>query len=396
MLVTSTETAIQRQVQNLLSEGISAAIERENTAFDRLTGPLGRSLVLFGAGGLGRKTIAGLRRVGIEPLLLADNNPALWDKSIDNVKVVSPQEACARYGKTAAFVVTVWGGEGHDRMNDRVDFLRKLGCETVITFGPLFWKFPKVFLPHYAAAPAHEVHQQADAVMKAAGLWEDDASRREYESQIRWRLFFDFDGLADPVIHPIYFPSDLFSLTEDEVFVDCGAYDGDTVESFVSHAQAGFRKIIALEPDPTSFAKLSRKVSGMPARDSITLHQAAVGASNGTILFSGDGLPSSSVGSGSMEVRCMALDDIALPDAPTYMKFDIEGAELDALAGARRIIEQHAPVLALSSYHKQNHVWEIPSLIQSFNPDYRFFLRPHVPDVWDLVCYAIPSKRLRR
>jgi FkbM family methyltransferase len=388
------ETAFRQQMQNLLSEGVAAASQREKTQFDQITGSYSRSLVLFGAGGIGRKTLAGLRRVGIEPLLFTDNNPALWNKPIDGVNVVSPQEACKRYGQTAAFVITIWCGEGHDRMKDRVELLRHLGCERITTFGPLFWKYPEVFLPHYAAAPAHEVHEQAHAAIEAAALWGDDASRREYESQIRWRLFFDFDGLADPVAHPIYFPSDLCSLIEGEVFVDCGAYDGDTIDLFLSQEQPGFRKIIALEPDPASFAKLRRRVSDLPARDSIRLHEAAVGASNCSLLFSGDGLPSSSVGTGSLKVSCVKLDDICFDDAPTYMKFDIEGAELDALSGARRIIEQYTPVLAVCSYHKQNHLWEIPRLIHSYNPDYRFFLRPHLVEVWDLVCYAIPSKRI--
>src|SRR5439155_21742216 len=116
-----------------------------------MTEPFGRSLVLFGAGGISRKTLAGLRKLGIEPLLFADNNQALWDKQVDGISVVSPKEACRRHGRTAAFVVTIWRGEGQDRMKDRLGLLRDLGCERVVTFGPLFWKYPEVFLPHYAA-----------------------------------------------------------------------------------------------------------------------------------------------------------------------------------------------------------------------------------------------------
>ncbi len=92
------------------------------------------------------------------------------------------------------------------------------------------------------------------------------------------------------------------SLIEGEVFVDCGAYDGDTIDLFLSQQQPGFRKIIAFEPDPASFAKLRRRVSDLPARDSTRLHEAAVGASNCSLSFSGDGLPSSSVGTGSLKV----------------------------------------------------------------------------------------------
>src|SRR5215472_369266 len=207
----TTETSIRDQIQDLLREGIAGAKARENSAFDDAAGVFGKSLVLFGAGGIGRKTLAGLRKLGIEPLAFADNNPKLWEKPLQGVPVLSPQEAAARYGKIAAFIVTIWCGEGWDRMRDRVRFLRDLGCDHVTTFGTLYWKYPEIFLPHYAAAPAHEVHQQADAVLRAADLWSDDASRREYLSQIRWRLFFDFDGLADPVKHTIYYPPDLCS-----------------------------------------------------------------------------------------------------------------------------------------------------------------------------------------
>ena len=392
----TTETSIRDQIQDLLREGIAGAKARENSAFDDAAGVFGKSLVLFGAGGIGRKTLAGLRKLGIEPLAFADNNPKLWEKPLQGVPVLSPQEAAARYGKIAAFIVAIWCGEGWDRMRDRVRFLRDLGCDHVTTFGTLYWKYPEIFLPHYAAAPAHEVHQQADAVLRAADLWSDDASRREYLSQIRWRLFFDFDGLADPVKHTIYFPPDLCSLAADEVFVDCGAYDGDTLVSFLAEPKPGFKKVFAFEPDPGSFAKLSGKVAQLPTRDSIVLHKAATGAENGTILFTGDGTPAASMGAGAIQVDLVKLDDVLKDAAPTYIKMDIEGAELDAIEGARQLIARHSPVLTICSYHKQDHVWKIPLLIHSINPEYRFFLRPHLVEVWDLVCYAIPPQRLIR
>jgi FkbM family methyltransferase len=394
--MTTPETNIRRQIHDLLREGAAGATAREQSAFDQLVGPFGKSLVLFGAGGIGRKTLAGLRKLGIEPLAFADNNSKLWDAPLNGIPVMSPQQACALYGKTAAFIVTIWCGEGWDRMRDRVRFLKELGCEYVLTFGPLYWKYPDIFLPHYAAAPAHEVHEQADAVLQAADLWADEESRREYLSQLRWRLFFDFDGLADPVKHTIYFPPDLCSLVADEVFVDCGAYDGDTLASFLAEPKPGFKKVFAFEPDPASFARLSKKVAQLPARDSIVLHKAATGAENGTILFTGDGTPAASMGTGTIQVDLVKLDDILKDEGPSYLKMDIEGAELDAIEGAREVIARHSPVLTVCSYHKQDHVWKIPNLIHSINPGYRFYLRPHLVEVWDLVCYAIPPHRMLR
>jgi FkbM family methyltransferase len=185
-------------------------------------------------------------------------------------------------------------------------------------------------------------------------------------------------------------------LVADEVFVDCGAYDGDTLVSFLAQPKPGFKRAFAFEPDPANFAKLCRKVAQLPDRDSIVIHKAATGAENGSVLFAGDGTLAASMGSGTTLVDCVKLDDVLTDEPPTYIKMDIEGAELDAIEGARQIIARHSPVLAVCSYHKQDHVWKIPRLIHSINPGYRFFLRPHLIEVWDLVCYAIPPRRLIR
>jgi hypothetical protein len=74
---------------------------------------------------------------------------------------------------------------------------------------------------------------------------------------------------------------------------------------------------------------------------------------------------------------------------------DIEGAEIDALAGARRIIEKDRPVLGICVYHRQDHLWRIPLLISSLSNDYKIFLRPYSDEGWELVCYAVPINRLK-
>jgi hypothetical protein len=67
---------------------------------------------------------------------------------------------------------------------------------------------------------------------------------------------------------------------------------------------------------------------------------------------------------------------------------------VDALEGARKTIQRHAPILAICVYHRQDHVWRIPLLLRQWRDDYAFFLRPHNEEGWDLVCYAVPRARL--
>jgi hypothetical protein len=65
------------------------------------------------------------------------------------------------------------------------------------------------------------------------------------------------------------------------------------------------------------------------------------------------------------------------------------------LRGARDVIKRHRPVLAVCLYHKQEHLWQIPLLLQSLTTDYRLFLRRYSDDCWELVGYAVPEERAR-
>jgi len=381
------------KLEELFAEGECGARVREKAAFDLMAGSLRELIVLFGAGHVGRTILSGLRKVGIEPAAFVDNSTHLWNTSVEGVKVLSPEDAALRYGDKATFVITIWRGEATDRMAQREAQLVSLGCRSVVTFQSLFWKYAEVFLPHYAVDLPHRVHQQADEVRRASHLWSDDASRSEFLAQLRWRLLGDF-AMPDPVKHTVYFPLELCPLTDDEVFVDCGAYNGDSILSFLEQPKKSFQRIYSFEPDPANFTKLQKETSLLPERNLITLQRAALGARSGTVRFSGDGNEASSIGRGEMVVDCVALDEVLSETKPTYIKMDIEGAELDAINGARGIIQRHSPVLAICAYHLQDHLWKIPLLIQSINPDYSFFLHPHLVEGWDLVCYAIPKSRL--
>jgi FkbM family methyltransferase len=390
---------LERELDLLLAEERAAVCAREAAAFDDATGSLARSLVLFGAGGLGRKTLHGLRQAGLEPLAFADNNPALWDREIEGVKVHPPAEAARRFGGRAAFVVTIWRAGGGHRFERTQAQLAALGCPTAVPAALLFWKFPRLFLDYYCLGRPHAVVEQREEVRRAFGALSDDCSREVFVAQVRWRLQLDFAGLpaADPATQ--YFPPDLFMPGADDVFVDCGAFDGDTIDAFVQRRGSAFDRIIALEPDRGSFKKLRERVRQYPPaiRHRIVLHQLGVAEVSGPQRFDAEGTLSSAVNpAGQTQIECVALDDLLRDIRPTFLKMDIEGAEPAALRGARRIIRDTAPILAISAYHAPDHLWRIPRLIKSLRADYQLFLRPHNEECWDTVCYAVPPHRRTR
>jgi FkbM family methyltransferase len=385
---------LKRELESLLAESVEDAQKRESSAFDNAAGP-GLELVLFGAGNLGRRTLAGLRKIGIEPRCFVDNNSSRWGQIVDGLPLISPEEAIRLYGSVATFVVTIWGALGKDRMSTRIEQLRKLGCRSVMTFVPLYWKFPDLFLPHYTIDLPHRVHLDADRIRKAFSLMADDRSRGEFLAQLKFRLQGNFAGLPSPVEGPIYFREELFQLGKREALVDCGAFDGDTVNLFLEITAGSFNRIIAFEPDPDNFAKLSGFVNALHTeiRKRIMLHQAATGAVHERVRMEVGSGPASHLGSGECEVECLTLDSVLREVSATFIKMDIEGSELSTLAGARESIRRDSPVLAVSAYHRQGDLWNIPLCIHEMNPDYSFHLRPHMLEAWDLVCYAVPANR---
>jgi hypothetical protein len=94
---------------------------------------------------------------------------------------------------------------------------------------------------------------------------------------------------------------------------------------------------------------------------------------------------------GETTVQTVALDQ-ALPNfAPDFIKMDIEGAEPQALDGARQLIDRYRPRLAISAYHRPRHLWELLLQLQRWDLGYRFHLRGHSFNGFDTVLYALPT-----
>jgi FkbM family methyltransferase len=385
----------EAELEELLSEDAASATLRERSTFDETVNPFQGRLVLSGAGNLGRKVLRVLRANGIEPLAFTDNSAGLWGKKIEGVSVLAPADAVRQFGQSAAFVVTAFSPACDIVPIQRQ--LRELGCLRAVPFVALLWKYADQCLPHVVVDLPHRVLLEQEAVRMGFDLFQDDASRREYVAQVRWRLWQDFAALPRPSAYDQYFPDDLFTMRQGEVFVDCGAFDGDTIRSLLKRS-TDFGKIIALEPDPLSFQRLQQCVSELPAtiHSRISLGEVAAGAAQGTIHFASDGTTGAKMlEQGGTEVACDRLENILAGLGPTYVKLDVEGAENDALRGASGILARGEAIWAVCVYHKQNDLWHLPLLLRSSVPaDYQLFLRKHGGEIFDTVCYAVPAFRL--
>lgn len=335
-------------------------------------------VVCFGAGQLGRRVAR-----AVHPVLFCDNNSALWGTQVEGIPVESPKTAVERF-PGATFVVTIWHPSRTDTMAHRMNQFKCLGAAKVVPFWSLFAQYrellPNLFweLPAYYAARRDEIDGGRELL--------DSQGQAEFDRQMRLR----HGDLSEQVIAAgaQYFPEDLFRVRDNEVFVDCGAYDGDTIEDFRVATNNRFDRILAFEPDPGNFEAL-RVAVNYDSR--IAVHPYAVGARRETLRFAADGTGSRVTSNGTYEVQAISLDEALEGITPTYIKFDIEGSEPDALEGARRTLTTHRPKMAVCAYHAPDHLWRIPQMLNKLLPNSLLTLRAHCADGFDCVCYCIPQ-----
>lgn len=391
----------------LLSENISAAMRREAKEFDRLIGDPSKKVILFGSGDLGKRTLGGLRELGIGALCFADNNSKLWNSEIDGLIVLSPEEALRKYPH-AVFVLTIWSaGVGHPLREVRQQ-LNISNESKIVSFFYLYWKYPDTFLPYWRCELPHKTIEQFDLVSGASSLWSDDLSKKEYLAQVHWRITGDSSKLTSPVKFDQYFPDDLFKINNKEVFVDIGAFDGDTLEKFLEKSDEKFEHYYAYEPDPFGYKKLNEYVASFPSNIGERIKAEAIGiaSQNESIEIETPGdyfkirYPEevkNLVSKGELRyvsVPSKPIDDLEFKHAPTYIKMDVEGFEPNIIFGAKQTIKKYQPIMAIAIYHKFDHLWRLPLVVNAISDGYNFYLRPHCKAGWELICYAVPRHRV--
>ena len=335
-------------------------------------------VVVFGAGKLGRRVAS-----AVTAQVFCDNNPALWGTSIDGIPVVSPAEAIRQF-PDATFIVAIWHPSRTESMADRLAWLREIGAQHVSAFTALLPTYEDHLLPNFFWATSEYFTAHREEIARARALF-DKAGRDEFDRQLQLRMGDHSGQMIDSGIQ--YFPTNLFQLNANEVFIDCGAFDGDTIAEFLRVSNNRFTQLVAFEPDSTNFSALQAAFND---DGRIKLLPYAVSARREKLHFSTAGTGSHISPSGTSVVETITLDEALDGVKPTYIKFDIEGSELDALDGAKEIISRHRPKLAVCVYHMPNHLWRIPLRLRELLPDSLLTLRTHTADGFECVCYCIP------
>lgn len=243
---------------------------------------------------------------------------------------------------------------------------------------------PKEFMRHYL-----------EGYEWAYNFFSDSISKRLLLDRIR--MYFIGTKLVKTSEVPHYFDPEIIKLHSNEVFVDGGAFTGDTVEEFVRQANmghvGGYRHIYSFEPDNEAYKKAMKNLEHL---NGIDLVKKGLWCSDTSLEFFSDGGDGSSTfvnGVRTITVPVVSLDSFfqSKPEEelPTYIKMDVEGAEKEALLGAKNIIGKKHPKLAISAYHKPEDIYELPRIIYEMDSSYRFTLRQCEDGIYETLLYAV-------
>lgn len=300
---------------------------------DLETYPRNTSFAICGAGNMGKKSLKAIKHAGYNVRCFLDNDRCKQGKDIDGIRVCSFAEFVSSKELNKDTVVII----------DNMRLADLFGSEL----------FDLGF-------PQRNIYRTRDTIIRSA-------------------------------FGNIYFDLPQMKHDENEVFLDAGSFDGNTVREFIKWCDKKYSKIFAFEPMSEGYA-LSKK--NLEHTENVEVLKLALSDHRGDAEFSQifAGLMGSRLGSGGDYVETVQVDTIdnVMNGHPvTFIKLDIEGAELDALKGAEQTLKTYKPKLAVSLYHKNEDIYEIPLWLKEIVPEYKFYLRHYSNKRWDLVLYCI-------
>ncbi len=359
-----------------------------------------KPLVLYGMGDGADKVLKRLADFGLAAAGVFASDEFVRGQSFAGFRVERYVEAAARLGD---MTVLVCFGTEIPEVIERITAISG-EQEVLVPHVPLFGEalVDEAFIERYRAE-----------LLAAADIWADEESCLVYRGYLQG-LWSGEVGAMRAVESP---RSDIWQILqpgENEVFCDFGAYDGDTVREFVKATGGKCRRIWAFEPDTRNFRKLEAALSG---DERVRCLNCGVWSKSGQLMFAGKAGRNSCLRFDQANTKDSAVDVISLDEwyygngqtdgkvvngesingeimngemPPTFMKFDVEGAEEAALLGGRRLIGEFRPKLQVAAYHRSEDIFRLPLLLKELNPEYRLYLRhhPYIP-AWETNIYAV-------
>ncbi len=344
-----------------------------------------RPLALYGTGDGADKIIAVLENHGLKDLIAAvfASDGFVRDRSFHGFRVLSYDECCRTV--PGDFIVLVCFGSSRPEVLSQVDKIaseRELYVPDVPVYGNTL--FSRSF---------YEANKKS--MEEIFSLLSDDISRNCYKEYINYKLSGKLSLLKKCESGPED-ETALLKNVREGCYIDLGAYYGDTLKYYLDRYPF-LKKAVAVEPESHSFRKLQTCAEELESMGfNITCINALAGGRTGTELVSASrvrgtrALPNSNaVLKKVRETQVITVDSLGT-DNVSFIKFDVEGSELEALEGARKTILRDRPVMKTACYHRSEDVFTLVKKVLEIRDDYKIYMR-HTGCIpgWDTDFYFV-------
>lgn len=344
-----------------------------------------KPIYIFGAGGFGRSIAKALRVRNCNFIGFIETSPK--QKIVDGMPVLSWGDL-TEGGLEAQILIGIYNRDSP--FNALVNMANSAGFNDVLMPWDVYGQLSDELGWRYWLSGKETILVNTDYIKKTFELLSDEESKRTLLNICKFRLGLSNDYASFKHEGEQYFNSltlNHFANSSNCIYVDCGAYNGDTFMEASDKLPLTYAYLF--EPDPANFKQLV-EVAKKSNIDPICL-PLAVSDCYQILSFSGDGEGGAISLGGSVHIAATSLDEL-MPNAKVdFIKFDVEGAEVPAVMGAKQLIQRSRPILVLSLYHRPADLWEIPALIASYCLEYKFYIRQHFNNSFDCVLYAIPK-----
>ena len=375
-------------------------INEENTLWEYLK-TAGKPVVLYGTGDGADKVLARLAETGVPVSGIFASDEFVRGQQFHGFTVQAYSELMVLQKKVIVLIAFA------SELPDVMERFYKLASvhETYAPHVPVFSGEETV-----TAAWIKKYERELQTVYERLA---DAVSRETFASVLNYKLSGKLSYLQACTTNRTEDLRTIFSFGREETYLDLGAYNGDTVQEFLQLTHGRYKKIIALEPDPKNFKKLTDFVRQNELKH-ITCLQAGVWNDCGSLELTGNGGRQSTFWEADrsgfatqplsqtcsmkkkikkQQVTVVSVDAVLGNDRADYMKFDVEGVEKEALEGAAGHLVPDGngtlPKLLVAAYHHDEDLFALPMLLWKLQPEYKIYLRkhPYVP-AWEINIFA--------
>lgn len=326
-----------------------------------------KPIVIYGMGNGADKIIDTLEKYGTKVSDIFASDEFVRGHSFRGFKVMKYSEICEKYDDFNIVLAFA------SHLDNVLDNIRKINSEHTV-FAP---DVPVAGGGLFTLEYIRENEEKFDLVYNRLA---DDESKRVYLDILNFKVSGKVEYLFNSFCEKDEVYRDLLKLNNDEIIVDLGAYDGDTIREFTTFTDGKYKRIYALEPDKKNFSKLEKNTCEM---DNIFIYNMGAWDKRDTLIFDSQKSRNSKLSSKGVPIEVSDIDSL-ISDDVTMIKMDIEGSELHALEGAKMTIKKHRPKLYICAYHRNEDLFSIPLKVLEIEPSYKVYFRhsPYIP-AWE-------------